>query len=203
MVSGALRACGLRVDGTIDCWGRTSVGGPPEGLFTVLDAAPETTCGLRADGAAICWGMAGSTRVRTVLRHQHRDPARLRDTHRRNHRLLGQCGIRPETDPGAVRAVRRHRRRGLPQLRDTHHRNRRMLGRQHARSALRPAREVHGSVGRRPQHVRASQRRNRQVLGRSQARKDRFPRRAVHGNKRPARTMPAGCAPTGPWPAGE
>lgn len=65
----SLTSCGIRVDGTLACWG---VGGPedpeesrnfgqglpPEGTFTQVDMSPFHGCALRDDGEVICWGEA-------------------------------------------------------------------------------------------------------------------------------------------------
>ena len=55
---------GLRVDGTIVCWGRNSdwngdyagQADPPGGDFMAVSAGGAHSCGLRADGAIVCWG---------------------------------------------------------------------------------------------------------------------------------------------------
>jgi cysteine-rich repeat protein len=52
--------CGLLLDGTARCWGRTgssiypSV--PATGAFTSISAGDSHACGLRADGTVACWG---------------------------------------------------------------------------------------------------------------------------------------------------
>ena len=50
-------ACGLRADGTVDCWGWNNRSGPvaPEGRFTEIIVEP-FPCGLRIDGTVDCWG---------------------------------------------------------------------------------------------------------------------------------------------------
>ena len=50
--------CGLRDDGSVDCWGE-SFGGlrkTPTGPFTEIATASDFACGLRGDGTVICWG---------------------------------------------------------------------------------------------------------------------------------------------------
>ena len=56
--SGAGHYCGLRADGTIDCWGWNDAGqtNAPGGVFTALSAGLNHNCGLRDDGAVKCWG---------------------------------------------------------------------------------------------------------------------------------------------------
>ena len=46
-------SCGIRVDGTIACWGGEP---PPEGAFIDLAVGRGHSCGLRADGTIACWG---------------------------------------------------------------------------------------------------------------------------------------------------
>ena len=51
--------CGLRTDGTIDCWGSDwhgQISNVPEGKFTQLDAGGEHACALRTNGTIECWG---------------------------------------------------------------------------------------------------------------------------------------------------
>ncbi len=54
--------CGLRVDGTVHCWGFIEdYDGTPEGVFKSLkDAAPFRVCGQRPDGTVECWGASRS-----------------------------------------------------------------------------------------------------------------------------------------------
>jgi len=56
--AGSDHTCGLRVDGSVTCWGSNSYGQAvaPSGTFAQLSAGDQYTCGLRADGSAICWG---------------------------------------------------------------------------------------------------------------------------------------------------
>lgn len=51
------RACGVRVDKAIECWG-LDIGGtpPPDGDFMSVSTGGSHTCGLRPDGAVDCWG---------------------------------------------------------------------------------------------------------------------------------------------------
>lgn len=60
-------ACGLRVDGPIDCWGSTYTGNKPysrhevdpDSRFTSMSSGRGHVCGVRADGAIECWGIPG------------------------------------------------------------------------------------------------------------------------------------------------
>ena len=58
----ASRACALRADGTIACWGSNAWGSavPPSGSFTQVTAGGDLSnffsCGLRSSGAIACWG---------------------------------------------------------------------------------------------------------------------------------------------------
>ena len=56
--SGGLHACGLRVDGSVACWGSNDRGqiAPPEGSFAAISSGYDFTCGLREDGTVACWG---------------------------------------------------------------------------------------------------------------------------------------------------
>ncbi len=56
-----MHTCGLRTDGTLDCWGHNGVGQstPPAGTFTQVTAGNLNTCGLRANGYWTCWGSNG------------------------------------------------------------------------------------------------------------------------------------------------
>ena len=57
-VSGSAHTCGVRIDGTLACWG-ANYGGqatPPGGTFTQVIAGSEYTCGVGTDGTLACWG---------------------------------------------------------------------------------------------------------------------------------------------------
>ena len=58
---GGTHSCGLRTDGTIECWGNNDYGQatPPGGQFTAVTAASGHSCGLRTDGTIECWGDNG------------------------------------------------------------------------------------------------------------------------------------------------
>ena len=52
-------ACGLRVDGSVRCWGSTLAGFSPEGGFSALGAGARVVCGIRVDEGyegIECWG---------------------------------------------------------------------------------------------------------------------------------------------------
>ena len=53
-----LHTCGLRSDGTLDCWGSDAMGQatPPSGLFSGITAGGYHACGIRSVGVAACWG---------------------------------------------------------------------------------------------------------------------------------------------------
>ena len=56
--AGWWHSCGLRGDGSIDCWGSNPFGqaNAPEGQFSSLVAGVHHSCGLRLDGNVDCWG---------------------------------------------------------------------------------------------------------------------------------------------------
>ena len=56
--AGAAYTCGLRRDGSVQCWGDDVVGEatPPPGEFASVSAGRLHTCGVRADGSVQCWG---------------------------------------------------------------------------------------------------------------------------------------------------
>lgn len=56
--SGAGYVCGIRLDGTLECWGENSFGQatPPSGTFTQVSAGYQHACAIRSDGSAACWG---------------------------------------------------------------------------------------------------------------------------------------------------
>ena len=56
--AGNSHSCGLRTDGTIECWGRNRDGqaDAPGGSFSAVNAGVYHSCGLRTDGTIECWG---------------------------------------------------------------------------------------------------------------------------------------------------
>ena len=50
--------CGVRVDGSVACWGGNDFGEitPPEGEFASVSSGRGHICGLRVDGSVACWG---------------------------------------------------------------------------------------------------------------------------------------------------
>ena len=49
--------CGLRIDGTVHCWGESRPNEPaPDGPFVSVAAGVRNACGLREDGSVSCWG---------------------------------------------------------------------------------------------------------------------------------------------------
>ena len=55
---GSQHSCGLRTDGTVECWGDDTVGQTraPAGQFSAVSAGGQHSCGLRTDGTVECWG---------------------------------------------------------------------------------------------------------------------------------------------------
>ncbi|MYI26744.1 MAG: hypothetical protein F4064_01495 [Acidimicrobiales bacterium] len=55
-------SCGLRTDGTVECWGHNEYGeaDAPPGKFTSISAGRYHSCGVRTSGAVECWGWNGS-----------------------------------------------------------------------------------------------------------------------------------------------
>ncbi len=56
--SGWGHSCGIRKDGTIQCWGQNDNGQrePPEGEFVKLGCADRGACAIDSDGRITCWG---------------------------------------------------------------------------------------------------------------------------------------------------
>lgn len=58
-ISGSGYWCGIKLDGTLECWGNQGNAGntaPPPGTFVDVVAGSGFGCGLRGDGQVICWG---------------------------------------------------------------------------------------------------------------------------------------------------
>ena len=61
--AGGNYTCGLKVDGSIACWGDNSAGQdnpPAETDFSAVSAGGGAACALRTDGSIACWGQASS-----------------------------------------------------------------------------------------------------------------------------------------------
>ena len=58
ITAGGAHSCGLRTDGTAQCWGHNYYGetDAPTGTFTAITTGGAHSCGLRTDGTAQCWG---------------------------------------------------------------------------------------------------------------------------------------------------
>ncbi len=52
--------CGIRTDGSIECWGADEYGfgvlSPPAGTFTAIAASTYNACAIASDGSLQCWG---------------------------------------------------------------------------------------------------------------------------------------------------
>ena len=56
--AGWYHSCGVKTDGTVDCWGYNSQGQStaPSGTFVQVSAGLYHSCGVRTDGTLDCWG---------------------------------------------------------------------------------------------------------------------------------------------------
>ncbi len=56
--AGDLHTCGLKLDGSVACWGDISGGAatPPAGEFASVSTGYSYTCGVKLDGSVACWG---------------------------------------------------------------------------------------------------------------------------------------------------
>lgn len=58
VTAGNQHSCGLKMDGTVACWGTNLYGPmtPPSATFIQIGAGQSHTCGVRNDGTLVCWG---------------------------------------------------------------------------------------------------------------------------------------------------
>ena len=58
IAAGGGHACGIRVGGTVECWGDNAYGqaDAPSARFSVISADWDHSCGIRSDGTVECWG---------------------------------------------------------------------------------------------------------------------------------------------------
>ena len=56
--TGYAHSCGVRVDGSVACWGQNWSGqaDPPDAQFVAVSAGESHSCGVRTDGTVACWG---------------------------------------------------------------------------------------------------------------------------------------------------
>jgi len=54
--AGSQHTCGLKTNGTIACWGDSSLGKTPTARFVEISVGVNHACGLKASGAVECWG---------------------------------------------------------------------------------------------------------------------------------------------------
>ena len=60
--AGGYHSCGLKNDGSVDCWGYNGNGQATDqaGPFTQVSAGEFHSCGLKSDGSVDCWGYNGN-----------------------------------------------------------------------------------------------------------------------------------------------
>lgn len=56
--AGRAYSCGVRIDGSVTCWGLDQFGraDAPSGSFSAVSAGHAHTCGIRSNGTVECWG---------------------------------------------------------------------------------------------------------------------------------------------------
>ena len=135
IAAGGDHSCGLRTDGTAQCWGNNHDGqtDAPPGTFTAITAGGHSSCGLKTDGTAQCWGST-TTPVKQMRHQAHSPPSQPAGAgystvwaqNRRHRPMLGQHPLR--SSGCAPRHIHRNRNRG-PFVRAHNRRHRPMLGR--------------------------------------------------------------------------
>ena len=62
--AGSSHSCGIRADGTVECWGNNDHGkaDAPDGAFVAVAAGGDHSCGVRVDQSLECWGSLSNTR---------------------------------------------------------------------------------------------------------------------------------------------
>ena len=171
-------ACGVRIDGSLICWGSNEdedgefVGkaSPPAGSFVSVSAGLYHTCGIRTDGTAACWGSEESDGYFTGKATAPDGTFRAIAAGAEHTCWVSGAGsVACRGDGGAVQAPagtfhRRHSRVD-PQLRASNQWLDRVLGRQLLRATPRAHGVIHSPERRAETHVRAGHRRRRRVLG--------------------------------------
>ena len=66
MSSGGDHNCGLREDGSVICWGQTSLSFGKDNRFVELSNNGGYGCGIREDGIVICSGIRGNESIMTA-----------------------------------------------------------------------------------------------------------------------------------------
>lgn len=54
--AGELHSCGVRAEGTVECWGAEAFGQAPARFFAAVSTDAWDSCGVRTDGTVACWG---------------------------------------------------------------------------------------------------------------------------------------------------
>ena len=115
ITAGYHHSCGIRTDGTAQCWGHNSFGrtDAPSDAFTAITAGLRHSCGLKTDGTAQCWGSnrnrSSRCAFRCVYRHHSRRSPFVWAQNRRHRPMLGHQPQR--SNRCAFRCVYRHHSR--------------------------------------------------------------------------------------------
>ncbi len=104
VTAGAHHTCGLRLNGSVVCWGSDENGQlrtPADEHFDAITAGGLYTCGLRSNGTAVCWGYAtesGEDLARVVSGPRFRAPFPSEDARFTEIKAGGDvtCGFRTE-----------------------------------------------------------------------------------------------------------